>query len=37
MTELLYMEDSYMKKFKAKVVKVIDNKIYLDKTQKTNT
>lgn len=32
MTELLYLEDTYKKEFKAKVEKAIENKIYLDRT-----
>jgi len=32
MTELIYLEDSYMKEFTAKVTKVDGNKIYLDIT-----
>ena len=32
MTELLYMEDSYLKEFEAKVIKVTDDGIVLDKT-----
>ncbi len=32
MTELLYMEDSYLKEFDAKVIKITDNGLVLDKT-----
>ncbi len=32
MTELLFQKDSYLKEFEAKVTKVVDNKVYLDKT-----
>lgn len=32
MTELLYLKDSYVKEFKAKVVKIAENKVILDKT-----
>ena len=32
MTRLLFQEDSYLKEFEAKVVKVIGNKVYLDAT-----
>ena len=32
MTEKLYFEDSYLKEFEAKVIKVEGNKVYLDRT-----
>ncbi|MGQ9479745.1 MAG: alanine--tRNA ligase-related protein, partial [Thermoproteota archaeon] len=32
MTELLYMDDSYLKEFEARIVEVIGNNVVLDRT-----